>query len=34
MSRISQQRPGWGTRVWADVYEVLLDEPVGRRRAA
>jgi hypothetical protein len=34
MSRISPQRPGWGTRVWADVYEVILDQAVGRRRAA
>jgi hypothetical protein len=34
MSGISPQRPGWGTRVWADVYEVLVDESVGRRLAA
>ena len=34
MSGVSPQRPGWGTRVWADVYEVLLDEPICRTRAA
>ena len=34
MDGMSPQRQGWGGRVSRDVYEVLLDESVGLRRAA
>jgi hypothetical protein len=34
MDGMSPQREGWGRRVSSDVYEVVLDEALGVRRAA
>jgi hypothetical protein len=34
MDGMSPQREGWGKRVSRDIYEVLVDESLGARRAA